>query len=203
MNASESLDGLLWTLVLVGAIAFLLVEAAVAFVAFRRRKNPEFAPSSIGFEAVWMLTPAVLLIGLVAWSAQVLGGDVGDGAGEPAVTVHVTGKGFAWVVEYEVPAEQGGTKRVDGGFNRIHLPVGKPARLVLHSADRVHGFWVPQLRVKKDAIPGMETPVVLQPSEEGEFNIVCATLCGDQHYAMRGFIEVQSGEEFEAWLAKQ
>lgn len=203
MNAPQSLDGLLWTLVIVGAVAFVVVEAVVAFVAFRSRRNSELSPRTIGFEAIWMLTPAVLLIGLVGWSARVLGGGVGDGSGEPAVVVHVTGKGFAWVVEYEVPDEKGGTRRVDAGFNRIHLPVGKPAKIVLASADRVHGFWVPQLRVKADAVPGIETPVLVTPKEEGELNIVCATLCGDQHYAMRGFIEVEPAEEFTAWLAKQ
>lgn len=197
---NNSLDGLLWTLVLLGSAAFLAVEAVVAWVAFRRKTLPQ---PSRAFEAVWMLTPAVLLVGLVGWSAHVLGGKVGAGTGEPAVVVHVTGEGFAWKIAYEVPGADGAAKLVDAGFNQVHLPVGRPARIVLASADRVHGFWVPQLRVKQDAIPGASTDVRVQPMEEGEFNIVCATLCGDQHYAMRGFVHVESPEAFEQWLAAQ
>lgn len=197
------MNGLLWTLVLVGSAAFLAVEALVAVVAFRRRKTAEAPLPSRTFEAVWMLTPAVLLVGLVGWSAHVLGGRVGAAPGEPQVTVHVAGEGFAWKVSYEVKDEDGSTRLVDAGYNSVHLPVGRPARIVLESKDRVHGFWVPQLRVKQDAIPGHAADVHLQPLEVGEFNIVCATLCGDQHYAMRGFVHVEAPEEFEKWLAAQ
>ena len=210
MNATpESLDGLLWTLVLVGVAAFLVVEAAVAWAAFRRRGavaasvTPGEPTPSRAFEAAWMLTPAIILVGLVGWSSQVLGRDVGAAAGEPDVTVHVTGEGFAWKVQYAVPGEDGGTTLVDAGYNQLHLPVGRSARIVLDSKDRVHGFWVPQLRLKQDAIPGYPVSVRLQPLETGEFNIVCATLCGDQHYAMRGFVHVESPEAFETWLASQ
>lgn len=201
--SSNSFNSLLWTLVLVGSAAFLVVEAAVAFVAFRRRRTPQLEHPSRMFEAVWMLTPAVLLVGLVGWSAHILGGENGVGAGEPAVVVHVTGEGFAWKIAYEVTGADGTVGLVDAGFNQVHLPVGRPAKIVLASADLVHGFWVPQLRVKQDAIPGTTTSVRVQPMEAGEFNIVCATLCGDQHYAMRGFIHVESAEEFEQWLAAQ
>lgn len=203
---TTSLDGLLWTLVLVGVAAFVIVEAAVALVAFRRRpvaEAPAVRRPSRLLEAVWMLTPAVLLFGLVGWSSRVLGHDVGIPNGEPEVTVHVTGRGFAWEVAYEVPGPDGTPVLVDAGYNRVHLPVGRAARIVLHSADRVHGFWVPQLRLKSDAVPGQETVVRVRPLEAGEFNIVCATLCGDQHYAMRGFVHVESPEAFAAWLAEQ
>lgn len=190
---------------LVGSAAFLAVEGLVAVVAFRRRRAVDVSVDaplpSRTFEAVWMLTPAVLLVGLVGWSAHVLGGRVGAVPGEPEVTVHVAGKGFAWHVSYEVKAEDGSTRLVDAGYNRVHLPVGRPARIVLVSEDRVHGFWVPQLRVKQDALPGHPVDVRVQPLEQGEFNIVCATLCGDQHYAMRGFVQVEPVEDFEQWLA--
>lgn len=208
----DSLDGLLWTLVLVGVAAFLVVEAAVAFVAFRRRPSVAAAAAEAGtttprpsrlVEAVWMLTPALLLFGLVGWSSRVLGHDVGTASGEPEVTVHVTGRGFAWEVAYEVPGPDGAPRLVDAGYNQVHLPVGRTARIVLHSADRVHGFWVPQLRLKRDAIPGRDTTIRVRPMEVGEFNIVCATLCGDQHYAMRGFVHVESVEAFERWLKEQ
>ena len=204
MNRSpESLDTLLWTLVLVGVAAFVLVEIAVALAAFRRRAPAPGARPTRMFEAAWMLTPALLLLGLVGWSSQVLGHDVAAAAGEPDLTVHVTGRGFAWEIAYEKPGPDGTAVLVDAGYNQLHLPVGKNARIVLHSADRVHGFWVPQLRVKQDAVPGQEVSVRMRPMETGELNIVCATLCGDQHYAMRGFVHVEPQDAFDTWLAQQ
>lgn len=194
-TASASLDGLMWVLVGFFVGLFLVVQGLVAFVAFRRGST-----KSRAFDAVWMMTPALLLLGLVGWSHRVLGSDARLAAGEPEVIVHVTGRAFAWKVQYEIPGETG---LVDAGWNHVHLPEGKTAKIVLTSEDIVHGFWVPQFRLKADAKPGVAESVVVRPMELGEFNIVCATLCGDQHYAMRGFVHVEPVAVFDAWLAKE
>ena len=182
-------------------IAFLLVEVVVAWNAFRRR-SAEPIPSPLrGFprrrlEAAWMLTPAVILLSLVLWTSSVLGRDVRNAPGEPDLIVHVVGHQFRWELRYEIAGRQ-----IAVADNQLHLPKGKIARIDLDAADVVHGFWVPQFRVKETLVPGASRTVWMQPMETGEFNIVCAELCGNSHYAMRGFVHVDDEAEFQKWLA--
>jgi cytochrome c oxidase subunit II len=180
-------------------VAFLLVEALVAWSAFHRPVGePRPTPGlSRRQEVVWMLTPALILFGLVGWTGTVLGRDVHGTPGEPDLTVHVVGHQFYWALTYEM-----GGKTVEVANNQLHLPLGKLAKIRLDSADVVHGFWVPQFRVKQTVVPGSTGMVWMQPMEPGEFNIVCAELCGNSHFAMRGFVHVDSPEEFAKWLAE-
>lgn len=86
---------------------------------------------------------------------------------------------------------------------RVLLPVDRPVRVVLRSKDVVHNFKVPPFRAKMDAIPGQRTHFWFTPTRTGEFEAVCAELCGIGHFAMRGRVEVVEPERFEAWLAEQ
>ena len=100
-------------------------------------------------------------------------------------------------------------------INQLHLPVGKPAIIRLSSKDVIHSFGVPEMRVKQDAIPGMEIPLWFTPTVTTEemrarkgnpkfrYEIACAQLCGLGHYRMRGFVTIDSSEEFGAWLGNQ
>ena len=174
-------------LVIVGSVAALVtVTAAVLVVAKPRR----------GLELAWLATPALILVALVAWSSRVLGSDVRATAGEPELVVDVTGKMFVWEVRHEA-----GGKVVET-LNRIHVPVGKTAEIRLRSADVAHGFWIPQLGVKEAALPGEPRTFRIRATETGEFNIVCSELCGNSHYAMRGFVHVESDAAFARFLAE-
>lgn len=190
----------LWTWILAGVAGFLVVEAVVLWAALRWRADGDGVPSRRGLEIAWLVTPAVILLGLVAWSASVLGGDVrASGTGElPALRVHVTGMMFRWEIRHEIPGADGAVTTVET-LNQLHLPVGETAEIVLTSGDVAHTFWVPQFRVKQDAVPGTTHVIRIRPMETGEFNIVCAELCGNSHYAMRGFVHVETAEKFEAW----
>ena len=92
-------------------------------------------------------------------------------------------------------------------INQLHLPVNRPVTVRLSTKDVIHSFGLPVMRVKQDAIPGMEIPVFFTPiremGEDERWEIVCAQLCGLGHYRMRGFLTVESEEEFEAWLAEK
>jgi cytochrome c oxidase subunit 2 len=87
--------------------------------------------------------------------------------------------------------------------NEITVPVDRAVRIQLHSTDVIHSFYLPHLRVKQDAVPGMTPEVVFVPTRTGTFEIACAELCGLAHYRMRGFFNVVSPREFEAWLRSQ
>ena len=100
-------------------------------------------------------------------------------------------------------------------LNQLHLPVGKPAIIHLSSKDVIHSFNLPHMRSKQDAVPGLSIPLWFVPTkttaqmrqelgdEDFTFEIACAQLCGLGHYRMRGFLTVETPQEFDAWLASQ
>ena len=87
--------------------------------------------------------------------------------------------------------------------NTVHLPINQPYKALLRSNDVLHDFFVPEFRAKMDSVPGMITYFWFEPTREGKFEILCAELCGQGHYTMRGWVEVDTQEDFDAWLAGQ
>lgn len=87
--------------------------------------------------------------------------------------------------------------------NQLHFPVNKPVIAKVTSKDVIHSFSIPVLRVKQDAIPGMMVPVWWEASQTGQFEIACAQLCGVGHTLMRGFVSIDTPEEFQKWMAEQ
>jgi cytochrome c oxidase subunit 2 len=87
--------------------------------------------------------------------------------------------------------------------NQLHLPVDRPVLVRLSSKDVIHSFGLYEMRVKQDAIPGMQIPVWFTPTRVGEYEISCSQLCGLGHYRMRGFVTVESQADFQAWLKDQ
>jgi cytochrome c oxidase subunit 2 len=136
----------------------------------------------------------------------------------------VTGRQFFWVVRY--PGPDGlfgrtapdlittentlGLDKADGAaaddvvlLNELHLPAGRPARVLLRSTDVIHSFFVPEMRVKQNAVPGMNIAVWFTPTRPGQYEIACNQICGLGHYRMRGFLHVEERAAFEAWLREQ
>ena len=87
--------------------------------------------------------------------------------------------------------------------NAVHLPVNQPFKALLRSTDVLHDFFVPEFRAKMDAVPGMITYFWFEPTKIGEYEILCAELCGRGHYTMRGEVHIDTQEDFDAWLASQ
>ena len=83
--------------------------------------------------------------------------------------------------------------------NEMRLPVGKTVLIALLSKDVIHDFFVPEFRIKQDAMPGMKIPMWITPTKTGKFELTCAQLCGFAHSLMRGDVYVQTQEEFDAW----
>src|ERR671912_730082 len=82
----------------------------------------------------------------------------------------------------------------------LHLPVGKPVKVLLRSLDVLHDFYVPEFRAKMDMVPGMVTYFWMTPIRTGTFDVLCAELCGVGHAVMRGRVVVQTEAEYQAWL---
>ncbi|MBO0858629.1 MAG: cytochrome C oxidase subunit II [Chloracidobacterium sp.] len=81
-------------------------------------------------------------------------------------------------------------------------PVNRPISLTLRSKDVIHDFYVPALRLKQDAVPGMRININFTATREGRYEIACAELCGKFHYQMRAYLEVKSPRDYEEWLKK-
>ncbi len=85
----------------------------------------------------------------------------------------------------------------------LHLQLGKPVKVLLRSIDVLHDFYVPEFRAKMDMVPGTVTYFWFTPTRTGEFEILCAELCGVGHYMMRGKVVVDEEKEYHAWLDQQ
>jgi cytochrome c oxidase subunit II len=110
---------------------------------------------------------------------------------QPDLVVNVTGMQFAWLFDYP---ESG----VNAG--ELHVPVGADVQVNLSATDVIHSFWVPQFRLKQDAIPGIPTQLRFVATKPGTYPIVCTELCGGYHGSMRSQVIVHTPEEYESWL---
>ncbi|MFA0767425.1 MAG: hypothetical protein OXFUSZZB_000753 [Candidatus Fervidibacter sp.] len=218
------------TLVITGVV-FILVQSLLALFVFRYRgengRRAIFYPDNPRLEITWTVIPAVILTTLIVnggrlWSRIKLTPPPPD-----AFAVEVWGQQFKWAIRY--PGKDGKFGRTDmrlisgdnplgidtkdpaskddiffpAGEGELHIPVGKPVVVYLRSKDVMHSFYVPQFRVKQDAVPGMMTRVWFVPTRKGTFEIACAELCGQGHYTMRGVLIVEDEAKVREWLAEQ
>jgi cytochrome c oxidase subunit 2 len=218
-----------FTLAATGAF-FVLGHLVLAYIIARAARETSRTPPPARARTEWLvgLIPAavmalvaeggVLVLGLPVW-AQYYGP-----APAEAFKVEVTGRQFFWVVRY--PGRDGvfgrtspslvsgenppGLDRTDPAaaddvvlLNDLYLPAARPARVTLRSTDVIHSFFVPELRVKQDAVPGMAIPLGFTPTRAAEYEIACNQICGLGHYRMRGLLHVLEGEAFLKWMDEQ
>ena len=208
-----------------GAV-FVAVVAFIAYCVFRFRhregRTAAYEPENKKLE--WWLTVgtaigvvAMLAPGLVVWNQFVT---VPAGAAE----IEVMGQQWRW--SYRLPGRDGRLGTTDArnvsadnpmGLNPddpngrddvviesgdLHLPVGKPVKVLLRSIDVLHDFYVPEFRAKMDMIPGSVTYFWFTPTRVGTFEVLCAELCGVAHAQMRGTVIVEEESQYHAWLEK-
>jgi cytochrome c oxidase subunit 2 len=103
---------------------------------------------------------------------------------------------------FGIDRERDESARDDVITTTLAVPVNRPVELLLDARDVIHGFYVRELRIQRDMVPGMEVPVRFTASKTGSYEIVCAQLCGLGHYGMHSYLEVMTEPQFEAWLAR-
>jgi len=193
-------DILFNTMLGIAAAIFLLVEGLLLYSAFHfRRKNGEEGDGppihgSNRLEIAWTIIPALLVVWLGVYSYQLF---VELQPPRPTdLTVEVTAFQFDWQFNYP---EYGITTQ------DLYLPAGRSVRMKITSRDVIHSFWVPEFRIKRDAVPGRETEFQFTTNALGTYRVVCAELCGAGHAQMGliRFAVVVSPDEFAAWVAKQ
>ena len=191
-----------WDVLLITSVpVFVIVTGIVLFSIWRWHMRPgeeklDGPPihGNTKLEVYWTVLPALLISALCAY-ATILLLDIQEAPAKGTRVVNVTGEQFAWTF-----AMREGDKLIRA--NQIVLPVDEEVQFKVHSKDVLHDFWVPEWRLKVDAVPGITTDYKLTPVKTGRFQVVCAELCGLGHAFMRQFIQVGTQAEFEAWIKK-
>lgn len=201
-EASDVVD--LWR-VFVGAsiVVGAVVLGLILFSAIRYRGGRPGEPARfnqhISLEITYTAIP-VLIVAALFWLTFGTEQTVDSISAPPAVTVGVTAFDWSWRFAY-----QGTDVEITGLPGRpptLVLPQGRVVRIVLHSADVIHSFYVPDLLFKRDAIPGRTNVFQIVPDRLGTFHGQCAEFCGLDHAVMTFDVRVVSGPEFDAWLAR-
>jgi len=124
-------------------------------------------------------------------------------ADEHPLAVEVWAQQWAWNIRYAGPDGVFGTPDDIVTLNELHVPIGRPVVVHLKSKDVVHSFYLPNFRVKQDAVPGLETRAWFAAKIPGTYELGCAQHCGVSHYKMRGLVTVESAADFDAWMGAQ
>ena len=203
----RTIDSLfMFILYLTGAV-FIVTEMVLFWFSWKydAQSNEEpvkFSHGSHALELVWTILPAVTLLFIAIYQMEAWAAAKMDAPDIP-ITVEVTGRQFNW--DFRYPGHDGelytedDMVRTDG---KLYLPVNEEVLLKITSADVLHSFFLPNLRMKQDVVPGMDQLMWFKGKKTGGYDIVCAELCGWGHYKMKGRVYFLPREEYEVKLAE-
>ncbi len=219
------------TFVLMGII-FVAAQASLGWVVWKYRDQGaatkvDYSHGNTKLELVWTTLTAVLFVGLNLMGSHVWASERFEPAHEGSVKVEATGLQFAWYFRYPgmdntygrtkpelIDASAGGDAAVgldttdpaakdDVVSGTMYLPVNREVDLTLRAQDVIHSLFIPSMRFKQDAVPGLIIHMHFTPTETGDYEIACAELCGLGHYKMHGMLKVVSQADFDKWLASK
>jgi cytochrome c oxidase subunit 2 len=217
------------TFILMGAV-FVAAQLGLGYFVWKYREGggsskANYSHGNTTLEVLWTVLTVILFVGLNLLSSSIWASERFRPAVDNAVRVEVTGMQFAWYFRYPGPDGKFGVTRPDledastGGEGALGLdpkdpaskddvvtgtmvvPVNREIEVILRAHDVIHSFFVPAMRFKQDAVPGLAIHMHFTPIQTGEFEIACAELCGLGHYKMHGILKVVTQDEFDKWLA--
>jgi cytochrome c oxidase subunit II len=195
----DRIQDIYWFATIISIVIFSIVAAVVVFSVWKWRVPPDDDAEGppihghTGLEIAWTAVPAILVIALGIVSAVVLS-ENGKATDNP-LHVNAIGQQFTWKFQYP---DSGNVQT-----GELVLPVGRAAKFTLTSVDVIHSFWVPEFGQKQDAVPGIQTTIVVTPKHTGEFAVICTELCGLGHATMRAKARVVSEADFAKWIKEQ
>lgn len=224
-----NIDGLFMTVLIVSGIAFVIVQGMLGFFVARYGQNgaekASYWHDNPKAEAFLLITTAVILTVLVFMGQRVWASVYFSDPPADAMVVDITSEQFTWDFHYAGPdgafgrtdtklitaTNNIGIDRSDPAakddvvvINEMHIPTGRAVRVRLRSKDVIHSFFLPNLRIKQDAVPGMAIEVWFTPNRPGQYEIACAELCGLGHYRMKAFLTIDDSQEnFNKWLQEK
>jgi len=224
-----AIDHSIFVTLVVTGLVFIATNLLLAFFSWRYQDRPgaqaAYWHDDPRLEWTWTGVTAAIMFGFL-FHALALWGQVQSPAPAGAMLIEVTGQQFAWNFRY--PGKDGVFGRTDPKLvdpsalnfigldqndaaaaddvvlpqNQLYLPEGQPVKLRLKSLDVIHSFFLPNFRVKQDAMPGIATEIWFVPTVSGSYEIACAEHCGLGHYRMRGQVHVVAPDAFDAAVTK-
>ena len=192
---APEVDNLYLGIVAITAFFAVVVVIFVVYFAIKYRDDTGDkvgAPitGSMPLELGWSLIPFFISIGIFVWASVVFFHIVR--APDQTLDIYSTGKRWMWRFQH-----------IDGQreINELHVPVGRPVRVVFTSEDVLHDLFIPAFRVKADAVPGRYSAIWFEPTQVGEYHIFCAEYCGTRHSGMVGTVYVMEPADYQAWLS--
>ena len=171
-------------------IAGLIVTYAIRF----RRRSPDSIGARIHgglmLEITWSVIPFLITMGIFVWGATVF--FAMSHPPDETLNIYVVGKQWMWKFQH-----LDGQREID----ELHVPVGRPVKLIMTSEDVIHDVFVPAFRVKADVIPGRYTNLWFEPTKPGTYHLFCAEYCGTRHSGMTGQIVVMEPNDYQSWLS--
>jgi cytochrome c oxidase subunit 2 len=197
-TSADKIDTVYDVLLICSVPIFVLVMTVALYSVWRFRAKPgdmrDGAPihGNTRLEVVWVTIPFLMVTALAIYGWVTL--DDIEAKQPDTMIVNVTGRQFTWSFEYP-------EQKVD--TTELVLPKDRPVEFRIHTKDVLHSFWVPEFRLKSDAVPGLTTKIRVTPNRIGNYQVVCAELCGIGHSTMRQDVRVVNPTVFTAWIDKQ
>ncbi len=191
---AEQYDALFWFVHISSLVLTIGIVTAIIYfvIKYRRKSENDVTPvitHNNKLEVTWSVIPLILTLVLFGWGFQTYL----DMTTPPEDTyeVNVTAQKWLWRFQYQNGAST---------TNELHVPAGRPVKLIMQSQDVIHSFYVPDYRIKQDVVPGRYTETWFNAREPGESIVFCTEYCGTDHSNMNARVIVHEPEEFQAWL---
>ena len=201
---ADIIDSVYWVVTIICVAVFAVVAGVSAYAVYKFRAPPgdmdDGSPihGHTGLEITWTLIPTILVTGIAVYSGVALAQS--EELPPDHRIIEVTGEQFAWTFTYPDIEVEGGRPLTTG---ELVVQIDRTIRFEITSKDVIHSFWVPEWRMKQDAVNGIVTNTTVKPTELGTFPVVCTELCGLGHAIMRSQARVLSPADFEAWVEEQ
>lgn len=208
----QKIDDLFYLILIIVSVTFIGVNAALGYILWQGSspvpgQKAQFSHGSHALEVIWTIVPAGILLFIALYQMDVWA-QYRIKSFYPKTTepiAEVTARQFEWRIRYPARGKKlMPTPQPDDIYtvNDIRVPTGHPVSISLRSDDVQHSFFVPELRVKQDAVPGLVIPVWWEMTDTGTFDLVCAELCGWGHYKMKARVVAMPDGDFEAWKSE-
>ena len=192
---ASRVDSLYFFLLALSFFFSLLIAGLIVFYAVKYRRR---AADSVGseihgglvLELTWTIVPLLITMVIFVWGASVFFAMARPP--DETINIYVVGKQWMWKFQH-----------LDGQreINELHVPVGRPVKLIMTSEDVIHDVFVPAFRIKADVVPGRYTHLWFQSTKPGRYRLFCAEYCGTKHSGMIGQVVVMDPSEYQTWLS--
>ena len=192
-NSAQSVATTFASILAIEVVLLTLVTSVMVFFVIRynrkRRTNPENIEGSFLLEILWTIIPTALVLGMfyIGWRSF----DILRAVPKEVMVIKVTARQWSWLFGYENGKQS----------DILRVPLGKPVKMLITSADVLHSFYIPAFRIKEDCVPMMETCPWFTPKEAGTYDIFCTEYCGLGHSGMVSQVVVIPERDFDAWYS--